>query len=252
MCLSWWFLLGTEHSFTVRGKSVGPLGGTEGKHLMTSDVWMKHSSWFATLHDAWVIGMKSAWIWNVLLYNRGWPGWESRQLLRRAQEFQLLPTGLANWDEDGSALTDLIDPNEECPKSNIEDDPETVAQLERMGDQSGPKAMVVEYDCHFGTILEVRDMEIQFWESFAPAKIPQPPTRANIHASLQHRLAERSPIGPLPEECQYCSRSWTRNVTGREELDETRLSRDTSWEQQSVGARKCLRSGMLKVSASSG
>jgi hypothetical protein len=37
---------------------------------------------------------------------------------------------LAKWDQDGSALTDIIDQNETCTSSIIEDDPEAVAQME--------------------------------------------------------------------------------------------------------------------------
>jgi hypothetical protein len=44
--------------------------------------------------------------------------------------------------------------------------------------------MNVEYDCHIGISLEVHDMEVQFWESFASIEIPQPPRLANIYAAL--------------------------------------------------------------------
>jgi hypothetical protein len=48
---------------------------------------------------------------------------------------------LAAWDQDGSALTDLIDQNDTCPESEINDDPDGLAQLERMRRLSEPEVM---------------------------------------------------------------------------------------------------------------
>jgi hypothetical protein len=35
-------------------------------------------------------------------------------------------------DQDGTALTDIIDYKDECPESGIKDDPEEVARIEKM------------------------------------------------------------------------------------------------------------------------
>jgi hypothetical protein len=42
---------------------------------------------------------------------------------------------LAAWDQDGSALTDIIDPNEVCLPSQIKDDPEAISQQKQMRGQ---------------------------------------------------------------------------------------------------------------------
>jgi hypothetical protein len=48
---------------------------------------------------------------------------------------------LAPWDQDGSALTDIIDAEEKCPQNDIKDDPEAVAQIERMRGLQEPEEM---------------------------------------------------------------------------------------------------------------
>jgi hypothetical protein len=75
----------------------------------------------------------------------------------------VIPKALARWDQDGSSLTDELDPNDVCLPGEIKDDPEPVTQLERTRSQDEPEAMEdlglcpvseligwmrdVEYDC---------------------------------------------------------------------------------------------------------
>jgi hypothetical protein len=82
-----------------------------------------------------------------------------------------------------------------------------LAELEEMGDFGlfpvGALVewlMDVEYECQFGTSLEVHEMEIQFWESFACTEIQHPPMRENIQVALLRRLASRSSSGTIPED----------------------------------------------------
>jgi hypothetical protein len=146
-------------------------------------------------------------------------------------------------DQDGSALTHIIDPEETCPQSTIRDDPEAVAQVEVMRWMQEPEEMEelwlcpvealmgrlkeVEHDCHCGISLEVHDMEIQFWEALTPDEIPYPPTLENIYAVLQQRLAQRSPNRALAEwvpitkeqvdtECDKRGRIWRIKFTPRD------------------------------------
>jgi hypothetical protein len=122
---------------------------------------------------------------------------------------------LAEWDQDGSTLTDIIDEDDAYTPSTIEDDPGAVAQVERTRGLRKPEAMKdfglcpvedhiewladIEYDCQVGISLGVHDMEMQFWEIVAAADIPQPPAIACVYAAMRKRLAERSPIRAISE-----------------------------------------------------
>jgi hypothetical protein len=85
------------------------------------------------------------------------------------------PRVLAAWHRDGSALADIIDPDEECPTSRVPDNQGAVSlrkhmrwqrkseTAEEFGGLSVPSLfqwlMDGEYDCHIGISLEVHDME---------------------------------------------------------------------------------------------
>jgi hypothetical protein len=48
----------------------------------------------------------------------------------------------------------------------------------------------VEYDCHIWIILDVDDMEMQYWESFTLVELPQKITRQSLYVAPQRRLLE--------------------------------------------------------------
>jgi hypothetical protein len=110
------------------------------------------------------------------------------------------PKVLAEWDQDGSALTDIMDGNDMCQPSIINDDPEAVAQVERMSELAEREGMEdfglspidglvewlmdVAYECQVGISLEVHHMKMQFWETFENPEIPQPATPENTYSPL--------------------------------------------------------------------
>jgi hypothetical protein len=83
----------------------------------------------------------------------------------------------AEWEQDGSALTDVLAPNDVCPEITIKDDAQVVRTLEEMMAQDQPTRIEDFRLCPVDELIRwVEDVDYDFQiaislEMFTPAKI---------------------------------------------------------------------------------